>query len=119
MPGHLSFLKNNAQHKKKNIAKVETNQKWRSQMSIWWIGRSQISHQIPLRSQGVEEGVYGVGAAGAGHRAGVLTHVRKLDLLDDKVAVFCHREADIVAVGRLAVSGGPDHPVVTDILALL
>ncbi len=78
-----------------------------------------MSKKISLRGQGVEEGVDGVWAPGPGHRAGVLTHVGEGDLLDDEVAVLLQPETDVVALGRLAVAGGPHHLVVPDILVLL
>jgi len=78
-----------------------------------------MSKKISLRGQGVEEGVDGVWAPGPGHGAGVLTHVREGDLLDDEVAVLLQPETDVVSLGRLAVAGGPHHLVVADILVLL
>ncbi len=78
-----------------------------------------MSRKISLGGERVEEGVDRVGAAGPGDCAGVLAHVGKLDLLDDQVAIVGHFEADVIAVGRLAVRGGPNHAVVPNILALL
>ncbi len=78
-----------------------------------------MSKKISLRGQGVEEGVYGVWAAGPGDRAGVLAHVREGDLLDDEIAVLLQPETDVVALGRLSIAGGPHHLVVADILVLL
>jgi hypothetical protein len=63
--------------------------------------------------------MYGVRAAGSRDGAGVLAHVRKRHLLDDQIAVVLKADPHIVALGRLAIAGGPDHLVVADILILL